>query len=105
MDIVRVRMTANECKQWMFVVKKSDSFVSDIISQTLEFDEHEPLLSGNSGNDSQALNAFHQSQTRNTLELYVQGTDLHISQAVLPPTVPSPVPNVVFLYIGISEKR
>eukprot|EP01084_Bolivina_argentea_P048282 88975_1 len=105
MDIGRGRRTANDCKQWMFVVKKTDPNVSDKLSQTLELDEHEPLLSGNTRNATQALNALHQSQTRNTLEMDVQRTDLHISQAVLPPTVPSPVPNVDFLYIGISEKR
>ena len=89
--------TANDGKQWVFVVKKT-------IHNNLfgERQENQPLLLQSA---TDALNALHGAQTRNTLEMDIRRTDLHMSQAILPQTFRSPIPNVDFLYVGISEKR
>ena len=89
-DIGRGRKTANDLKQWIFVVKKTntnlmnkkgisiDNIDDNNNNDDEEKNENAPLLSS-SAND--ALNALHEAQTRNTLEMDIRATgtnNLHI---------------------------
>jgi len=110
MDLGRGRKTANDMKQWIFVVRKANvNGLPDLADRTS--DETQPLIAGQHRRGlsiqsaTDALDMVHSAQTRNTLEMDIRRTDLHISPVTLPPTLPSPVPNAEFLYVGISERR
>ena len=80
MELGRGRKTANDKKQWMFVVRRTaQSSMAGGLGRggrgRPRSDEAQPLLHGKryqSATDS--LNALHQAQTRSTLEMDIRRT-------------------------------
>lgn len=84
MDVGRGRKTANDTKQWMFVVRRTPQSALAVNGDVARgrggrplSDESQPLLSVKHGHHPSAtdsLNALHQAQTRSTLEMDIRRT-------------------------------
>ena len=81
LHIGRGRKTANDMKQWIFVVKKVST---DNIPGSGVNDETQPLLTLNNNNNNNnkhqsagdALDLLHEAQTRSTLEMDIKRTGI-----------------------------
>ena len=88
MEIGRGRKTANDMKQWIFVVKKTNANINGggggpSKNGINPFDETQPLIN-QSAND--ALDMLHEAQTRNTLEMDIRRTGIHTISTYYPCT-------------------